>query len=56
MTTMKAVVIREAGGPNVLKVEKLPVPDVKPGWILIRVHAFGLNRSELFTSPTALGS
>jgi NADPH:quinone reductase-like Zn-dependent oxidoreductase len=49
MTTMKAVVIREAGGPNVLKVEKLPVPDVKPGWILIRVHALGLNRSELFT-------
>jgi NADPH:quinone reductase-like Zn-dependent oxidoreductase len=46
---MKAVVIHEAGGPDVLKVEERPVPDVKPGWILVRVRAFGLNRSELFT-------
>ena len=49
MTNMKAVVIHEAGGPDVLKVEERPVPDVKPGWILVRVRAFGLNRSELFT-------
>ena len=49
LAAMKAVLIREAGGPEVLKVEEWPVPDVKPGWILIRVRAFGLNRSELFT-------
>lgn len=47
--TMKAVVIHEAGGPDVLKVEDRPVPTVKPGWLPIRVRAFGLNRSELFT-------
>ena len=46
---MKAVLIHEAGGADVLKVEERPTPDVKPGWILIRVRAFGLNRSELFT-------
>ena len=46
---MKAVLIHEAGGPDVLKVEERPTPDVKPGWMLIRVRAFGLNRSELFT-------
>ncbi len=46
---MKAVVIHEAGGPDALKVEERPVPDVKPGWVLFRVRAFGLNRSELFT-------
>ena len=46
---MKAVVIHEAGGPDVLKVEDRPVPNVKPGWILVRVRAFGLNRSEMFT-------
>ena len=46
---MKAVVIHNAGGPEVLKVEERPVPDVKPGWVLVRVRAFGLNRSELFT-------
>lgn len=47
--TMKAVVIHEAGGPEVLDVEERPVPKAKPGWVLIRVKAFGLNRSELFT-------
>ncbi len=49
MTNMKAVIIHNAGGPDVLKVEERPVPDVKPGWVLVRVRAFGLNRSELFT-------
>jgi len=49
MNTMKAVVIHEAGGPDVLKIESRPVPEAKPGWVLIRVGAFGLNRSELFT-------
>lgn len=49
MNTMKAVVIREAGGPDVLKLETLSIPEPKPGWVLIRVPAFGLNRSELFT-------
>jgi hypothetical protein len=46
---MKAVVIREAGGPEVLKVESRPVPSPRTGQVLIRVKAFGLNRSELFT-------
>ncbi|MEM8935961.1 MAG: zinc-binding alcohol dehydrogenase family protein [Pseudomonadota bacterium] len=47
--TMKAAVIHEPGGPDVLKIEKRPVPVPKPGDVLIRVKAFGLNRSELFT-------
>ena len=49
MPTMKAIVIREAGGAEVLKIENLPIPTPKPGEVLIRVKAFGLNRSELFT-------
>ncbi|CTQ76546.1 zinc-binding alcohol dehydrogenase family protein [Roseibium alexandrii] len=49
MSSMKAVVIREPGGPEALRIESLPVPEPKPGWVLIRVRAFGLNRSELFT-------
>jgi len=49
MAMMKAVVIYEAGGPEVLKLEERPVPKPEPGWVLIRVKAFGLNRSELFT-------
>jgi NADPH:quinone reductase-like Zn-dependent oxidoreductase len=46
---MKAVVIHHAGGPEVLQIEERPVPAAKPGWVLIRVRSFGLNRSELFT-------
>ncbi|MGI4764957.1 MAG: alcohol dehydrogenase catalytic domain-containing protein, partial [Janthinobacterium lividum] len=49
MTTMKAAVIHEAGGPEVLKLESRPVPVPNPGEVLIRVRAFGLNRSEMFT-------
>ncbi len=47
--TMKAAVIREPGAPEVLELEELPVPKPASGWVLIRVKAFGLNRSELFT-------
>ena len=46
---MKAAVIHVAGGPEVLSIENRPVPTAKPGEVLIRVKAFGLNRSEMFT-------
>ncbi len=46
---MKAVVIHKAGGPEVLGVEERPIPAPRDGWVLIRVRAFGLNRSEMFT-------
>jgi NADPH:quinone reductase-like Zn-dependent oxidoreductase len=46
---MRAAVIREAGPPEVLKVEDRPVPMAGAGQVLIRVEAFGLNRSEMFT-------
>src|ERR1700741_4732832 len=49
MTMMKAVVIHEAGGPEVLKLESRPIPTPRHGEVLVRVKAFGLNRSELFT-------
>ncbi|MCJ1384681.1 hypothetical protein MMC17_007799 [Xylographa soralifera] len=49
MSTMKAAVMYEAGGPEVLKVETRPIPKPEKGQVLIRVKAFGLNRSELFT-------
>jgi NADPH:quinone reductase-like Zn-dependent oxidoreductase len=49
MATMKAAVIHEPGGPEALKLESRPIPAPKRGEVLIRVKAFGLNRSELFT-------
>ena len=49
MSEMKAAVIREFGGPEVLGVETRPVPVPKAGEVLVRVKAFGVNRSEMFT-------
>lgn len=49
MATMKAVVLYAPGPPSALKIEQRPIPKAAPGQVLIRVHAFGLNRSELFT-------
>ncbi len=46
---MKAAVVREAGSPEVLKIESVRVPVPVSGEVLIRVRAFGLNRSEVFT-------
>lgn len=44
---MKAVVLTQTGTPDVLRISEVPIPEVKPGWVLIKVKAFGLNRSEL---------
>ncbi len=49
MTMMKAAVMYGPGGPEVLKIEDRPIPTPQTGEVLIRVKAFGLNRSELFT-------
>ncbi len=46
---MKAAVTTKAGDADVIQVQEVSIPKVKTGWVLIRVKAFGLNRSELFT-------
>lgn len=45
--TMRAVVIREPGGPEVLEVREVPVPEPGPGEIRVRVAAAGVNRADL---------
>lgn len=49
IATMRAVVLDAPGPPSALQIRELPVPTPRPGWVLIRVKAFGLNRSELHT-------
>ena len=46
---MRAVVLDGPGPPEALQIRELPIPDPSPGWVLIQVKAFGLNRSELHT-------
>jgi NADPH:quinone reductase len=47
--TMRAVVLDAPGPPDALRIRELPVPEPRAGWVLIRVKAFGINRSELHT-------
>src|ERR1700693_2800993 len=47
--TMRAAVLREPGGPEQLRLESVPIPAVNRDQVLIRIKAFGLNRSEVFT-------
>lgn len=49
MKMMKAAVLHAPGGPDALKVQQVPIPVPRSGELLIRVKAFGLNRSEMFT-------
>lgn len=46
---MKAIVIYEPGGPEQLKYEERPIPELKEGWSLVKVKGFGINHSEIFT-------
>jgi len=46
---MKAIVVEQPGRPEVLQLKEIPTPDPRPGWILIKIRAFGLNRSEMYT-------
>lgn len=54
---MKAIVLASPGDPTALQIQEIakPLPRfgtadaTRTGWVLIKVKAFGLNRSEMFT-------
>jgi NADPH2:quinone reductase len=52
---MRAIVIKQYGGPEVLAIEERPDPAPKPGHILIDVKAFGLNHAEIYFRKGAWG-
>jgi len=45
--TARIVRFYEAGGPEVLLIEDLPLPEPGPGEVRLRVKAIGLNRAEV---------
>lgn len=45
---MKAIVIHETGGPEVLKLEERPVPRPGPGQVLLKMAATGVNFIEIY--------
>ena len=61
---MKAYIVSETGGPDVLRLQDIPNPVVGAGEVRIKVRAFGVNRVEVdrrsgvygpITHPTVLG-
>ena len=47
MKLRRAAVLDAPGPARGLRLREVPVPTPRPGWALIAVKAFGLNRSEL---------
>jgi NADPH:quinone reductase len=47
--TMRALVVTWPGGPDALEIQDVPVPAPQPGWVRIKVKAFGVNESEVTT-------
>src|SRR5438094_8749405 len=43
---MKAIVFSQTGGPEVLTLSDVPKPDVRPGMVLMKVHAVGVNFAD----------
>lgn len=53
---MRAIVVREAGGPEVLRAEEVPDPRPAEGEVLVRVEAAGVNHIDLASRAGAAGS
>jgi NADPH:quinone reductase-like Zn-dependent oxidoreductase len=47
-STMKAIRQHEFGGPEVLRYEDAPIPELKPGEVRVRVHAVGINPPDWY--------
>lgn len=45
---MKAIVITQPGGPEVLQLEERPKPSIAPNEVLVKVAAAGINRPDVF--------
>ncbi|MFC5061677.1 NADP-dependent oxidoreductase [Actinomycetospora atypica] len=47
-TTMRAIRLHTFGGPEVLVPDEVPVPEPRPGEVLVRVHAVGVNPPDWY--------
>ena len=45
---MKAILVREFGGPEVLRLEEVPTPKPAAGQVLVRIHAAGVNPYDTY--------
>ena len=45
---MKAILVHEFGGPEVLKLEEIPTPKPQAGQVLVKIHAAGVNPYDTY--------
>ena len=45
---MKAILVRQFGGPEVLRLEEVPTPKPAAGQVLARIHAAGVNPYDTY--------
>src|ERR1700730_19303168 len=45
---MKAIVVHQFGGPEVLKLEEVPTPKPAAGQVLVRIHGAGVNPYDTY--------
>lgn len=46
--TMRAIRLHEHGGPEVLRLDEVSIPEPGPGEVLVRVHAVGVNPPDYY--------
>jgi NADPH:quinone reductase len=45
--TMKAINVQQLGGPEVLSISEMPIPEPRAGWVRIKVQSVGLNFADI---------
>jgi len=53
--SMKAIRVHEFGGPEVLRLEEVPMPRPGPSQVLVRMHAVGVNPVETYIRAGTFG-
>jgi NADPH:quinone reductase-like Zn-dependent oxidoreductase len=46
MNTMRAVVLNQVTYAKDINLSEVAIPEVRPGWVLVKIRAFGMNHSE----------
>lgn len=44
---MRAIVVAQPGGPEMMQIGEVPTPEAGPGELLVRIRAAGVNRADL---------
>jgi len=52
---MKAIRVRETGGPEVMRLEEVPEPAAGPGQVVVRIRAAGVNPVDTYIRAAAQG-